>query len=51
MIKAEVIFDGDWMQCNGFEIVCIGERYHVNNGGGYFETLEDAIQFCMEQSQ
>lgn len=49
MIKAEIIVDGDWISCNGFEIVCISEEHHVNNGGGYFNDLESALTYCMGQ--
>lgn len=52
MIKAEVVFDGDVIYCNGFSIVK-GWVYHFieNNNGEIVEdgvSLEQAIKYCLE---
>lgn len=55
MIKAEVVFDGDRIICNGVSI-----SYQCGDGGSvyYFadgdfsenETLEEAVKYCMGNS-
>ena len=57
MIKVEVVFDGDKVVCNGFSMdadfensefdVCIVDGGYV----GSFDTLEQAIAYCLEQSK
>jgi hypothetical protein len=53
MIKAEVIFDGDEIHCKGkmicFEQLTTGD-FHVVDGD-LFNTLEEAIKYCLECDQ
>ncbi len=50
MIKAEVVFDGDRVVANNHSIYC-GVIFTVCKTGVIletFETLEQAIKYCME---
>ena len=52
MIKAEVVFDGDVI-CVGTNKIIVdfeeGEFFLVINGKNYYDTtIEQAIQYCME---
>lgn len=50
MIKAEVVFDGDEIYCNGkiicFEQLVTGDFHVVDKK--LFTTLEQAIKYCLE---
>ena len=52
MIKAEVVIDGDEINCNGkmvcFEQLTNGDFHSVD--GKFFNTLEEAIKYCLENS-
>ena len=54
MIKAEVVFDGDSIDINGFTISiqnCVeGVEYWVWKGDSCTElyTIEEAIKYCLE---
>lgn len=50
MIKAEVVFDGDYIICNGFKIlVSQGDSFEVFGCDELFFNLEEAIAYCLEQ--
>ena len=51
MLKAEVVFDGALVKCNGFVILCDGGIQWVYKDmvkQDSFWNLEQAIAFCME---
>lgn len=53
MIKCEVVFDGDDTYCNGLIVKQVEGQftnYYDVDDAGYFDTLEQAIAYCMEQS-
>lgn len=51
MIKAEVVFDGDLIYCNGL-IIEKGIAYFVSNSDDDvvcdYVSLEEAIKYCLE---
>ena len=52
MIKAEVVFDGEEILCNGFEIeISMHEDYDKFYvvGEKIFSGLEQAITYCLQQ--
>ena len=54
MIKAEVVFDGEIILCNGLEIeISMHEDYEKFYvvGRRVFSGLEQAVTYCMEQSK
>lgn len=53
MIKCEVVFDGDYICCNGIEIYQAElDMWIVNTSiTKEFKLLEQAITYCMEQSK
>ena len=51
MIEAEVVFDGEYIHCNGYLINCEYDTYTISLDGRDIElciTIERAIQYCME---
>ena len=52
MIKAEVVFDGDLIYCNGklisFQCGAFKDYWEVEDVGVTFETQEQAIVYCLE---
>lgn len=54
MIKCEVVFDGDSIDLNGHYLMvgCTenGSWYVEIDGNNHDKTLEQAIAYCMEQS-
>lgn len=54
MIKAEVVFDGDHVLCNGYKVeIYKGECCAINAETGEVVNdnlvdLEEAIKYCME---
>jgi len=51
MIKAEVVFDGEVILCNGKEIeISMHEDYEKFYvvGKNMFSSLEQAIKYCLE---
>lgn len=51
MIKAEVVFDGDLIYCNGL-VIEKGITYFVSNSNDDvvcdYVSLEEAIKYCLE---
>lgn len=54
MIKCEVVFDGDLIYCKGklisFQQGSFKDYWEVEDVGDIFDTQEQAIKYCMEQS-
>ena len=52
MIEAKVVFDGDYVTCNGytfcFDFDLCGYALEFEHCGHLFKTLEQAIKYCME---
>lgn len=51
MIKAEAIFDGDTILCNGKKIeISVNEDYEIFYyvSDDWFSSLDAAIKYCME---
>lgn len=52
MVKAEVVFDGDLIYCNGLVIQKGPFQYFVENSNYEivkdYCSLEDAIKYCLE---
>lgn len=53
VIKAEVVFDVDMIEVNGFSIYQHSDEWEINNGSfsDVFSTLEQAISYCLENSK
>jgi len=52
MIKAEISFEGDCIHCNGYVInIVAGDGLYIWIGSLDFISIEQAIQYCLEQSQ
>jgi len=52
MIKAEVVFDEDWIKLGDYELrEGKNNMWHIYKNEShidYFDTLEDAIKYCLE---
>lgn len=51
MIKCEVVFDGDEINFNHYEISKTIDGWYVGNNTEWFmefSSLEEAIKYCME---
>lgn len=52
MTKAEVIFEGDLIYCNGFTVQKGGIMYFVENANGDivldYVSQEEAVKYCLE---
>ena len=51
MIKAEVVFDGEYIHCNGFLIYVGFDELTISLDGRDLElclTIERAIKYCLE---
>ena len=55
VIKAEVVFDGDLIYCNGKLVsFCMGDKsdyWEIQDNPMMFLTQEQAIAYCLEQSK